>query len=215
MAVQSSTFRRFAPPAPAFCFHARGGVNSARVAATALRPERTPGRNGWGRALPWRADTKSPKGKVSVDEQPLEVDGALLPVDAQRLGEERADNQAGTVRKPALRHQLRRSGVRWRPRRAGRPAPRKRSSRADGRRRPSRAWRRRGRGPRSPIGSRSEGRRDFHHQVLAARPDLPYSDYRPGRRRWKSPRGRLDAPTTWATGSGSREPEMTPAPIAC
>jgi deoxyribodipyrimidine photo-lyase len=39
--------------------------------------------------------------------------------------------------------------------------------------------------------------RDFHHQVLAARPDLPYSDYRPGRRRWKSPRGRLDA---WKEG---------------
>ena len=27
--------------------------------------------------------------------------------------------------------------------------------------------------------------RDFHHQVLAARPDIPRADYRPGRRRWR------------------------------
>ncbi len=27
--------------------------------------------------------------------------------------------------------------------------------------------------------------RDFHHQVMAARPDLAHSDYRPGRRRWR------------------------------
>jgi deoxyribodipyrimidine photo-lyase len=39
--------------------------------------------------------------------------------------------------------------------------------------------------------------RDFHHQVLAARPDLPYADYRRRRRRWKSPPGRLDA---WKAG---------------
>jgi deoxyribodipyrimidine photo-lyase len=28
--------------------------------------------------------------------------------------------------------------------------------------------------------------RDFHHQVLAARPDLPRADYRPRRRRWRT-----------------------------
>ena len=39
--------------------------------------------------------------------------------------------------------------------------------------------------------------RDFHHQVLAARPDIPYNDYRKRGRRWKSPRGRLDA---WKEG---------------
>ncbi len=27
--------------------------------------------------------------------------------------------------------------------------------------------------------------RDFHHQVLAARPDLPHADYRPRRDRWR------------------------------
>jgi len=39
--------------------------------------------------------------------------------------------------------------------------------------------------------------RDFHHQVMAARPDIARSDYRKGRRRWTSPRGRLDA---WKEG---------------
>jgi deoxyribodipyrimidine photo-lyase len=39
--------------------------------------------------------------------------------------------------------------------------------------------------------------RDFHHQVLAARPDLPHADYRPGRRRWKSDERALDA---WRRG---------------
>ncbi len=39
--------------------------------------------------------------------------------------------------------------------------------------------------------------RDFHHQVLAARPDLPYADYRPGRRRWKRSRSSLEA---WERG---------------
>jgi deoxyribodipyrimidine photo-lyase len=39
--------------------------------------------------------------------------------------------------------------------------------------------------------------RDFHHQVLAARPDLPYADYRPGRRRWKRSRASLEA---WEQG---------------
>ncbi|HSD22918.1 MAG TPA: deoxyribodipyrimidine photo-lyase [Solirubrobacterales bacterium] len=39
--------------------------------------------------------------------------------------------------------------------------------------------------------------RDFHHQVLAARPDLPYRDYRPGRRRWKSDGRALEA---WRLG---------------
>ena len=39
--------------------------------------------------------------------------------------------------------------------------------------------------------------RDFHHQVLAARPDIPYNDYRKRGCRWKSPRGRLDA---WKEG---------------
>jgi len=39
--------------------------------------------------------------------------------------------------------------------------------------------------------------RDFHHQVMAARPDIPYNDYRKRDRRWKSPRGRLDA---WKEG---------------
>jgi deoxyribodipyrimidine photo-lyase len=39
--------------------------------------------------------------------------------------------------------------------------------------------------------------RDFHHQVLAARPDLPYADYRPGRRRWRPSKARLQA---WKEG---------------
>jgi deoxyribodipyrimidine photo-lyase len=39
--------------------------------------------------------------------------------------------------------------------------------------------------------------RDFHHQVLAARPDLPYRDYRPGRRRWRSDDRALEA---WRRG---------------
>ena len=39
--------------------------------------------------------------------------------------------------------------------------------------------------------------RDFHHQVLAARPDIPYKDYRSRGRRWRNPRGRLDA---WREG---------------
>ncbi len=39
--------------------------------------------------------------------------------------------------------------------------------------------------------------RDFHHQVMAARPDIPYNDYRKRRRRWKSPRGKLEA---WKQG---------------
>ena len=34
--------------------------------------------------------------------------------------------------------------------------------------------------------------RDFHHQVLAARPDLPYADYRPGRRRWRADEASLE-----------------------
>jgi len=39
--------------------------------------------------------------------------------------------------------------------------------------------------------------RDFHHQVMAARPDIPYNDYRKRNRRWRSARGALDA---WKTG---------------
>jgi deoxyribodipyrimidine photo-lyase len=39
--------------------------------------------------------------------------------------------------------------------------------------------------------------RDFHHQVLAARPDVPYTDYRPGRRRWKRDEEALEA---WRRG---------------
>jgi deoxyribodipyrimidine photo-lyase len=39
--------------------------------------------------------------------------------------------------------------------------------------------------------------RDFHHQVMAARPDLVRADYRRRGRRWKSPGGRLDA---WKEG---------------
>jgi deoxyribodipyrimidine photo-lyase len=39
--------------------------------------------------------------------------------------------------------------------------------------------------------------RDFHHQVLAARPDLPYRDYRSGLRRWKHDDDALDA---WRSG---------------
>jgi deoxyribodipyrimidine photo-lyase len=39
--------------------------------------------------------------------------------------------------------------------------------------------------------------RDFHHQVMAARPDIPYNDYRKRGRRWKSPRGKLGA---WKEG---------------
>jgi deoxyribodipyrimidine photo-lyase len=39
--------------------------------------------------------------------------------------------------------------------------------------------------------------RDFHHQVLAARPDLPYADYRPGRRRWRRSRPMFEA---WRNG---------------
>jgi deoxyribodipyrimidine photo-lyase len=39
--------------------------------------------------------------------------------------------------------------------------------------------------------------RDFHHQVLAARPDLAHADYRPGRRRWKSDERGLEA---WRRG---------------
>jgi deoxyribodipyrimidine photo-lyase len=39
--------------------------------------------------------------------------------------------------------------------------------------------------------------RDFHHQVMAARPDIPDNPYRKRDRRWKSPRGRLDA---WKEG---------------
>lgn len=39
--------------------------------------------------------------------------------------------------------------------------------------------------------------RDFHHQVLAARPDIPHTDYRPGRRRWRRDRRLLDA---WREG---------------
>jgi deoxyribodipyrimidine photo-lyase len=39
--------------------------------------------------------------------------------------------------------------------------------------------------------------RDFHHQVTAAFPELPYRDYRPGRRQWRHDPGGLDA---WRTG---------------
>jgi deoxyribodipyrimidine photo-lyase len=39
--------------------------------------------------------------------------------------------------------------------------------------------------------------RDFHHQVMAARPDIPRNDYRKRPRRWKSPGERLDA---WREG---------------
>lgn len=39
--------------------------------------------------------------------------------------------------------------------------------------------------------------RDFHHQVLAARPDLPYADYRPRRRRWRKDERSLEA---WRQG---------------
>jgi deoxyribodipyrimidine photo-lyase len=39
--------------------------------------------------------------------------------------------------------------------------------------------------------------RDFHHQVLAARPDLPYADYRPRRRRWRADEAALEA---WQQG---------------
>jgi deoxyribodipyrimidine photo-lyase len=39
--------------------------------------------------------------------------------------------------------------------------------------------------------------RDFHHQVLAARPDLPYADYRPRGRRWRRDQRALDA---WREG---------------
>jgi deoxyribodipyrimidine photo-lyase len=39
--------------------------------------------------------------------------------------------------------------------------------------------------------------RDFHHQVMAARPDTPYNDYRKRARRWKNPRGLLEA---WKEG---------------
>jgi deoxyribodipyrimidine photo-lyase len=39
--------------------------------------------------------------------------------------------------------------------------------------------------------------RDFHHQVLAARPDLPYADYRPARRRWRDDPAALEA---WRCG---------------
>jgi deoxyribodipyrimidine photo-lyase len=39
--------------------------------------------------------------------------------------------------------------------------------------------------------------RDFHHQVLAARPDLPYRDYRPGRRGWRDDPELLEA---WRSG---------------
>ena len=39
--------------------------------------------------------------------------------------------------------------------------------------------------------------RDFHHQVLASKPDLPWKDYRPGRRRWRRNRRLLDA---WRSG---------------
>jgi deoxyribodipyrimidine photo-lyase len=34
--------------------------------------------------------------------------------------------------------------------------------------------------------------RDFHHQVLAARPDLPHADYRPRHRRWRTDERSLD-----------------------
>jgi deoxyribodipyrimidine photo-lyase len=39
--------------------------------------------------------------------------------------------------------------------------------------------------------------RDFHHQVLAARPDIPHNDYRSRRRRWNRSERRLDA---WRQG---------------
>jgi deoxyribodipyrimidine photo-lyase len=39
--------------------------------------------------------------------------------------------------------------------------------------------------------------RDFHHQVMAARPDLVHNDYRKRGRRWKRPGDRLDA---WREG---------------
>ena len=39
--------------------------------------------------------------------------------------------------------------------------------------------------------------RDFHHQVLAARPTLPYEDYRPTRRRWRRDDQALEA---WKCG---------------
>jgi deoxyribodipyrimidine photo-lyase len=39
--------------------------------------------------------------------------------------------------------------------------------------------------------------RDFHHQVLAAFPDLPHADYRPGRRQWRDDPDGLDA---WRSG---------------
>lgn len=39
--------------------------------------------------------------------------------------------------------------------------------------------------------------RDFHHQVLAARPDLPRRDYRRGRRRWRDDPELLEA---WRSG---------------
>ena len=39
--------------------------------------------------------------------------------------------------------------------------------------------------------------RDFHHQVLAARPDAAHADYRPGRRTWSEDPGLLEA---WKAG---------------
>ncbi len=39
--------------------------------------------------------------------------------------------------------------------------------------------------------------RDFHHQVLSAFPDLPYADYRPGRRPWRHDPDGLEA---WQSG---------------
>ena len=39
--------------------------------------------------------------------------------------------------------------------------------------------------------------RDFHHQVMAARPDLVHNDYRKRGRRWRKPAGMLDA---WRQG---------------
>lgn len=39
--------------------------------------------------------------------------------------------------------------------------------------------------------------RDFHHQVLAARPDASWSDYRPRRDRWRSDEDEI---TAWRTG---------------
>jgi len=55
--------------------------------------------------------------------------------------------------------------------------------------------------------------RDFHHQVTAAFPELPYRDYRPGRRRWRHDPDGLDAWRAGLTGipvvdAGMRQLEL-------